>query len=149
MIQQLSNRRKAWGNMMKAFCYISIAVVTALTLFMILYIFYKGIPEITWSLVSTSPSYLRHTIGILPDIMNTIYVVIATLVMVLPIGVGAAIYLTEYAKNRKVVELIEFAAETLSGTQCECPFPVALRNSLECFLRCSEDCRQVHDHKGH
>lgn len=115
MIQQLTNRRKAWGYMMKTFCYVSIAVVSALTLFMIFYIFYKGLPEITWSLVSTSPSYLKHTIGILPDIMNTLYVVIATLVMVLPIGVGAAIYLTEYAKNRKIVELIEFAAETLSG----------------------------------
>ncbi len=100
---------------MKALCYISIAIVTVLTLFMLLYVFYKGLPEVTWDLISTSPSYLRHTIGILPDIMNTIYVVIATLVMVLPIGVGAAIYLTEYAKNRKVVELIEFAAETLSG----------------------------------
>ena len=100
---------------MKTLCYVSIAIVSALTLFMILYIFFKGVPEITWQLISTSPSYLKHTIGILPDIMNTIYVVIATLVMVLPIGVGAAIYLTEYAKNRKVVELIEFAAETLSG----------------------------------
>ena len=115
MIQQLSTSRKIWGACMKALCYISIAIVTVLTLFMLLYVFYKGLPEVTWKLISTSPSYLRHTIGILPDIMNTIYVVIATLVMVLPIGVGAAIYLTEYAKNRKVVELIEFAAETLSG----------------------------------
>ena len=115
MIQQLSTSRKIWGACMKALCYISIAIVTVLTLFMLLYVFYKGLPEVTWNLISTSPSYLRHTIGILPDIMNTIYVVIATLVMVLPIGVGAAIYLTEYAKNRKVVELIEFAAETLSG----------------------------------
>lgn len=115
MIQQLSKQRKVWGAFMKTLCYVSIAIVSALTLFMILYIFFKGVPEITWQLISTSPSYLKHTIGILPDIMNTIYVVIATLVMVLPIGVGAAIYLTEYAKNRKVVELIEFAAETLSG----------------------------------
>lgn len=115
MIQQLSTSRKIWGACMKALCYISIAIVTVMTLFMLLYVFYKGLPEVTWELISTSPSYLRHTIGILPDIMNTIYVVIATLVMVLPIGVGAAIYLTEYAKNRKIVELIEFAAETLSG----------------------------------
>lgn len=115
MIQSLSTSRKIWGAVMKALCYISITIVTILTLFMLLYVFYKGLPEVTWDLISTSPSYLRHTIGILPDIMNTIYVVIATLVMVLPIGVGAAIYLTEYAKNRKIVELIEFAAETLSG----------------------------------
>ncbi len=115
MIQPLSQSRKAWGVLMKTLCYISIAIVTVLTGFMLVYVFYKGLPEITWQLLSTSPSYLKHTIGILPDIMNTIYVVIATLVMVLPIGVGAAIYLNEYAKNRRIVELIEFAAETLSG----------------------------------
>lgn len=115
MIQPLSQSRKAWGVLMKTLCYISIAIVTVLTGFMLIYVFYKGLPEITWQLLSTSPSYLKHTIGILPDIMNTIYVVIATLVMVLPIGVGAAIYLNEYAKNRRIVELIEFAAETLSG----------------------------------
>lgn len=115
MIQPLSQSRKAWGVLMKTLCFISIAIVTVLTGFMLIYVFYKGLPEITWQLLSTSPSYLKHTIGILPDIMNTIYVVIATLVMVLPIGVGAAIYLNEYAKNRRIVELIEFAAETLSG----------------------------------
>lgn len=115
MIQGLSRQRKVWQTVMKTLCYISIAIVTVLTAFMLIYVFVKGLPEITWQLLSTSPSYLRHTIGILPDIMNTIYVVVATLVMVLPIGVGAAIYLNEYAKNRKVVELIEFAAETLSG----------------------------------
>lgn len=115
MIQPLSQSRKAWGVLMKTLCFISIAIVTVLTDFMLVYVFYKGLPEITWQLLSTSPSYLKHTIGILPDIMNTIYVVIATLVMVLPIGVGAAIYLNEYAKNRRIVELIEFAAETLSG----------------------------------
>lgn len=115
MIQQLSNRRRVWCAVMKGLCYISIALVTVLTAFMLIYVLFRGLPEITWDLLSTSPSYLRHTIGILPDIMNTIYVVVATLVMVLPIGVGAAIYLNEYAKNRKVVELIEFAAETLSG----------------------------------
>lgn len=115
MIQGLSRQRKVWQAVMKTLCYISIAIVTVLTAFMLIYVFVKGLSEITWQLLSTSPSYLRHTIGILPDIMNTIYVVVATLVMVLPIGVGAAIYLNEYAKNRKVVELIEFAAETLSG----------------------------------
>lgn len=115
MIQQLSNRRRVWCAVMKGLCYFSIALVTVLTAFMLIYVLFRGLPEITWDLLSTSPSYLRHTIGILPDIMNTIYVVVATLVMVLPIGVGAAIYLNEYAKNRKVVELIEFAAETLSG----------------------------------
>ena len=73
----------------------------------------KGIPNITWELLSTAPSYLTERIGILPDILNTVYIVIATLLIVLPIGVGAAIYLTEYASNKKLVGMIEYAAETL------------------------------------
>lgn len=76
---------------------------------------WKGIPNITWELLTTKPSYLSERIGILPDILNTLYIVVATLVIVLPIGVGAAIYLTEYAENKKLVNAIEYAAETLSG----------------------------------
>ena len=83
--------------------------------FMIGYVLYRGVPNISWKLVSTSPSYLDDNIGILPDILNTLYIVIATLVIVLPLGVGAAIYLTEYATNKKIVGMIEYAAETLSG----------------------------------
>lgn len=115
MIKELSASRKAYKYIMLALCYLCIAVVIGLTAFMIIYVLVRGLPNITWPLVSTSPSYLRGTIGILPDIMNTIYIVIATLVFVLPIGVGAAIYLTEYATNYRLVEMIEFAAETLSG----------------------------------
>lgn len=69
----------------------------------------------TWELLSTRPSYLSGQIGILPDILNTLYIMIATLLVVLPLGVGAAIYLTEYAKSKKLVGIIEYAAETLSG----------------------------------
>lgn len=102
---------------MKALCYISLVLVVALTAFMLLYVLAKGIPNIIENpkMLIETPSVRRDIDGILPDIMNTIYVVIATLIMVLPLGVGAAIYLTEYAKNRKVVEIIEFASETLSG----------------------------------
>ena len=117
MIEGLSNKRKAWCALMKALCYISLALVVALTAFMLLYVLAKGIPNIIENpkMLIETPSVRRDIDGILPDIMNTIYVVIATLIMVLPLGVGAAIYLTEYAKNRKVVEIIEFASETLSG----------------------------------
>ena len=75
----------------------------------------KGIPNISWELISSSPSYLSDRAGILPDILNTLYIILASLVIILPLGVGAAIYLNEYAANKKVVALIEYAAETLSG----------------------------------
>ena len=91
------------------------ALTAALVLFLLGYVLIKGTPNITWELLSTKPSYLTERIGILPDILNTVYVVLATLVIVLPLGVGAAIYLTEYAKNKKLVGMIEYAAETLSG----------------------------------
>lgn len=91
------------------------AVTCALVAFLIGYIMVRGIPNISWELLTTSPSYLTERIGILPDILNTVYIVLATLIIVLPLGVGAAIYLTEYAKNRRMVAVIEYAAETLCG----------------------------------
>lgn len=110
-----SIKRKAYGVTMRALMGIAVTLTCALVLFLIAYILYKGLPNITWELISTSPSYLSGTIGILPDILNTVYLVLATLVIVLPLGVGAAVYLTEYAKNKKIVSVIEYAAETLSG----------------------------------
>lgn len=90
-------------------------LTAALVLFLMGYVLINGLPNITWELLSTKPSYLTDRIGILPDILNTLYIVLATLVIVLPLGVGAAVYLTEYAKNKKLVTVIEYAAETLSG----------------------------------
>ena len=90
-------------------------ICAALVVFMIGYVMYKGLPNITWKLLSTKPSYLTGDIGILPDILNTLYIVITSLVIVLPLGVGTAVYLTEYARNKKLVAVIEYAAETLSG----------------------------------
>ena len=110
-----SIKRKAYGVTMRVLMGIAVTLTCALVLFLIAYILYKGLPNITWELLSTSPSYLSGTIGILPDILNTVYLVLATLVIVLPLGVGAAVYLTEYAKNKKIVSVIEYAAETLSG----------------------------------
>ncbi len=100
---------------MKLFMWISAGLTCALVLFLIAYVLYKGIPNISLELISTSPSYLSGKIGILPDILNTIYIVLATLVYAIPLGVGAAIYLTEYAQNKRIVGIIEYAAETLSG----------------------------------
>lgn len=112
---KLSTKRKIYTNTMKALMWLCAGMTGLLVLFLLGYVFMRGIPNLTWQLLSTKPSYLADTIGIWPDILNTIYIVIATLVVVLPLGVGAAIYLTEYAKNKKVVGIIEYAAETLSG----------------------------------
>lgn len=112
---KMKRSRKAYITFMKSGMVFCTALVAALTLFLILYILIKGVPNITWELLSTKPSYISDRIGILPDILNTLYIVITTLIIVIPLGVGAAIYLTEYAKNKKVVAAIEFAAETLSG----------------------------------
>ena len=108
-------KRKAYIWIMKILMLLSVAITCSLVIFVIGFVLYKGLPNITWKLLSTKPSYLTQSIGILPDILNTFYIVIATLVFVLPLGVGAAIYLTEYATNKKMVAVIEYAAETLSG----------------------------------
>ena len=115
MENNISRRRKAYGGAMRALMYVSVGLTCALVLFMIGYVLYKGVPNLSWPLLSTKPSYLSGTIGILPDILNTVYIVLASLVIVLPLGVGAAVYLTEYAANKKLVAAIEYAAETLSG----------------------------------
>ena len=110
-----SPKRKAYVFVMNALMGLSVLLTAALVLFLIVYVLFRGLPNISWELLSTKPSYLVERIGILPDILSTLYIVIATLVFVLPLGVGAAIYLTEYAGNKKVVGMIEYAAETLSG----------------------------------
>ncbi|MBQ2733787.1 MAG: phosphate ABC transporter permease PstA [Clostridia bacterium] len=108
-------KRKLYIGLMRGTMLVCTALTAALVLFLMGYVLINGIPNISWELISTKPSYLTERIGILPDILNTVYIVLATLVIVLPLGVGAAIYLTEYAKNKKLVAMIEYAAETLSG----------------------------------
>ena len=103
----LSSSRKIWISCMKALMYLCSGLTGALVLFLMGYVLIKGIPNISWELLSTSPSYLSDRIGILPDLMNTLYIVLATIVIVLPLGVGAAIYLTEYATNKKIVAVME------------------------------------------
>ena len=93
----------------------AVGITAALTAYIVGYVLLQGIHNLSWEFLSTNPSYLADTIGILPDILNTVYIVIATLVVVIPLGVGAAVYLTEYASNQKVVGIIEYAAEALSG----------------------------------
>ncbi|MBQ3196462.1 MAG: phosphate ABC transporter permease PstA [Clostridia bacterium] len=111
----MNKKRKIYIGLMRGAMIVCTALTAALVLFLMGYVLINGIPNISWELLSTKPSYLTERIGILPDILNTVYIVFATLVIVLPLGVGAAIYLTEYAKNKKLVAMIEYAAETLSG----------------------------------
>ena len=111
----ISGSRRAYILAMRILMGAAAVITAALVLFLIAYVLVKGLPNVSWTLLSTAPSYLSDRIGILPDILNTLYIVIATLLIVLPLGVGAAIYLTEYATNRRVIGAIEYAAETLSG----------------------------------
>lgn len=113
--KKLSGKRKIYEIAMRLLMYTAAGITCLLALFMIVYILWRGLPNITWNLLSTKPSYLSGNIGILPDILNTLYIVLGTLAVVLPLGVGAAVYLTEYAKNKRLVAIIEYAAETLSG----------------------------------
>lgn len=111
----ISGSRRAYILVMRILMGAAAVITAALVLFLIAYVLVKGLPNVSWTLLSTAPSYLSDRIGILPDLLNTLYIVIATLLIVLPLGVGAAIYLTEYATNRRIIGVIEYAAETLSG----------------------------------
>ena len=115
MEQKLSPRRQVYDRGLRALLWACAGVTCALLVFLIGYIFYRGLGSITWELLTTQTSYIKDTIGILPNILNTLYIIFVAMLIVLPLGVGAAIYLTEYATNHKVVELIEFATETLTG----------------------------------
>ena len=115
MKNKTSFKRHGDAAVMRALMFVSVSITCLIAFAIIVYVLIKGIPNINTEFLFTKPSYLTGKIGILPDILNTLYIVIATLIVVLPLGVGAAVYLTEYAKNKKIVSLIEYAAETLSG----------------------------------
>lgn len=115
MTDTISKRRKIKDTILKLMMVLSAGLICGILLGLIGYILYRGIPHISWELVSTKPSLLHGTVGILPNILNTLYMIIITLIIVLPLGVGAAIYLNEYAQNKKLVRVIELATETLAG----------------------------------
>ena len=115
MDQRLSPRRRAYDLGLRLCMIFCAGVTCALLIFLIGYIFCRGLPNLTWDLLSGQTSYIQNTIGILPNILNTLYIIFVAMIIVLPLGVGAAVYLTEYAENRRLVSLIEFAAETLTG----------------------------------
>ena len=109
------SRRKLWNQGAKCLIWASAIFTCLLLAFIIGYIFYRGVPYLSWELLTSQSSYVRKTIGILPNLLNTLYIILVAMAVVLPLGTGAAIYLTEYASNKKLVNLIEFAAEALTG----------------------------------
>lgn len=111
----LSPRRRTYEVGMRGLLYLSAGITCLLLLFLIGYILYRGLPNLNWTFLTSQESVLRGTDGIMPAIQNTLYVIVVTLIFILPLGVGAAIYLTEYASNHKLVSAIEFATETLAG----------------------------------
>ena len=115
MKQQWSLRRKLYNGGMRGLVWLCAGLTCALLIFLIGYIFYRGVPGLSWQLISGQTSYIRNTVGILPNLLNTLYIILVAMVVVLPLGVGAAIYLTEYAASGRLVRIIEFAAEILTG----------------------------------
>ncbi len=114
-IEKRSVKRRAYDAVFKTLIYASALLTVGLLVVLIGYVFVRGVPYISWQLLSTAPSVINDTIGILPNILNTLYIILFTLVIALPIGVGAAVYLTEYATNRRLISIVEFATETLAG----------------------------------
>ena len=115
MQDKISTKRKVKCALLNILMYLSAGIICLILLGLIGYILYRGLPHISLEFLTSKPSLIRETVGILPNILNTIYIILITLVIVFPIGVGAAIYLNEYAENKKVVRIIELATETLSG----------------------------------
>ena len=110
-----SPSRRAWNRVMTVLVWASAVLVMVLVAGIIGMVLVRGIPHISWEFLTTKASVLKGTDGILPAILNTLYVILLTLLIVLPLGVGAAVYLTEYATNRRLIEVIEFTNETLAG----------------------------------
>lgn len=114
-MKKIPLRRRIYQAVFMLLMYLAAGLIIAAFLGLVGYILYRGVAHISWQLLSTKPSLVRETIGILPNILNTLYIILMALIIVLPLGVGSAIYLNEYAKNKRVVRIIELAAETLSG----------------------------------
>lgn len=115
MNTEISKVRKIRSALLNVLIWSSVAVIALILSGTVVCILAKGLPHITGELVTSKPSLLKGTVGILPNILNTLYIILMTIIVVLPLGVGAAVYLNEYASNKKAVRIIELAAETLSG----------------------------------
>ncbi len=115
MNETVSRTRKIRDLILKGLVWLSAALICLLLAGMLCFILVKGLGHISWKFLSSKTSLLSGTVGILPNLLSTLYIIIMTLIVVLPLGVGSAVYLNEYAKNKKAVRLIELATETLAG----------------------------------
>ena len=115
MQEKMSLNRKIKSALLNVLMYLSAGIICLILLGVIGYILYRGLPHISVDFLTSKPSLISGTVGILPNILNTIYIILITLIIVLPLGVGSAIYLNEYATNKKLIRIIELATETLSG----------------------------------
>ena len=102
-------------DIMYVFIYLSAGIAVALLIGILGYVFTRGIKEVNWTFLTSVTSVLKGTTGIAGNILNTIYMVVLTLLIAAPIGIGSAIYLNEYAKPGKLIKMIQFTTETLSG----------------------------------
>ena len=114
-IEKRSAKRRAYDVFFRTIVYLSAAVTVGLLVVLIGYVMVRGLPHVTWQLLSTAPSAIKGTIGILPNILNTLYIILFTLLIALPLGVGAAVYLTEYATNKRLIAVVAVATATLAG----------------------------------
>ena len=111
----LSRKRKIIDTFLRFLIYLCAGFSVVLLVGIIVYVLVKGLSTVSWSFLTSVTSVLNGTVGIAGNIVNTILIVLMTMVVAIPIGVGSAIYLNEYAKPGKIVTLIEYATETLSG----------------------------------
>lgn len=115
MKDEISRKRKIKSALLNTLVYLSAGIIILMLAGIIGYVFYRGLPHLSVEFLTSTPSLIHDTVGILPNILNTVYIILITLIIVLPLGVGAAIYLNEYAKSKRLVRVIELATETLSG----------------------------------
>lgn len=110
-----NKKTRASDQALTVFIYLAAIIAISVLVGIMGYVFVRGIPQISWQFLSTVQSARKGTFGILGNIVNTLYIIVMTLVIAAPVGIGSAIYLNEYAKPGKMVRTIEFTTEILSG----------------------------------
>ena len=111
----MKKKRRLSDIILYGLIYFFSAAILLMVLYFIAYILWNGIPMLTGAFLTTAPNPIEKTVGILPAIINTAYIIVLSLLISVPVGVGGAIYLNEYAKNKRLIRVIEFTTETLAG----------------------------------